>query len=68
MRKSYRGDREVQPLTPGHEKGVFLSHLPRGWRRRLGASGATHGATGFRDHSVGRRETTGEENVGKDVS
>lgn len=45
MRKSYRGDREVQPLPPGHEKGVSL---------RLGASVATYRATGFRDHGGGK--------------
>lgn len=39
----------------GARKGGVPESSTKGLDERLGASGATHGATGFKDHSDGRR-------------
>lgn len=55
MRKSYRGDQEVQPLPPGHEKGVPLSQLPGGWRSAVGPRGPLIGQPDLGITLMGKR-------------
>lgn len=66
-----RGPRGAAADVAGARKGDVPESYSKGLDERLEASGATHGATGFRDHSDGRRvfqRQLGRKTWDKDVS